>query len=105
MPRGELDIAKNIKMIEGLQCELLSLISQLFCSMQDGKETARERVELLANMEVMIYLLANRLGISCQLLDQKVVSRLKLGILEEEDGEEWKDTLRGILRHIDKTRE
>ena len=45
-----MEIAKNIKMIEGLQCELLSLVSQLFLSMQDSNATTAQRAEILANV-------------------------------------------------------
>lgn len=101
MSKGEMDIAKNIKMIENLQCQLLRLVSDLFCSMQDNRATAKDRADLLANIEIMTYLLAERLGISPQALDQKVVARLKVGMLEEEGSDEWKATLLGIYKHME----
>ena len=105
MANIDMDITKNIKMIESLQCQLLSLLSQLFNSMQDTKAQPRERAEILANMEIMTYLLADRLGISPQALDQRVLSRLKLGLAEEGASEDWSRALLGIYRHIDKQRD
>lgn len=105
MANMDMDITKNIKMIEGLQCQLLSLVSQLFTSMQDSKCTGRERTEILANIEIMTYLLADKLGIGPQALDQRVLSRLKLGLSEEGGSDDWNRALLGIYRHIDKQRE
>ena len=96
-----MEIAKNIKMIKGQQCQLLSLVSQLFLSMQDSAATTAERAEILANTEVMLYLLAEKLGVSPKNLDQKAISRMKLGILEEDSSEEWKAALLGVLHHLE----
>lgn len=100
MAKNELDITKNIKMIEQMQCELLSLVSQLYCSMRDSDSATKDRADLLANIQIMVYLLGERLGIPFPVLDQKVTSRLKLGLLEDA-GEEWKASLLSLLRHMD----
>lgn len=100
MASNELDITKNIKMIEEMQCELLSLVSQLYCSMRDSNAQTKDRAEILANIQIIVYLLGKRLGISFQALDQKMVSKLKLGVLEE-SGDEWKSALLALLRHMD----
>ncbi len=84
-----------------MQCELLSLVSQLYSSMRDANAQTKDRAEILANMQIMVYLLAERLGISFQVLDQKIISKLKLGVLED-GGEEWKSSLLALLRHMDK---
>lgn len=105
MANYDMDITKNIKMIEGLQCQILSLIAQLFSSMQDTKATNRERTEILANMEIMTYLLADKLGVLPQALDQRVLNRLKLGMAEGDSNDDWNRALLGIYRHIDKSRE
>ena len=96
-----MEIAKNIKMIEGLQCELLSLVSQLFLSMQDSNATTAQRAEILANIEVMVYLLSEKLGVSPKNLDQKAISRMKLGILQQDSSEQWRAPLLGVLHHLE----
>ena len=96
-----MEIAKNIKMIDNLQCQLLSFVSQLFLSMQDSNTTTAERAEILANIEVILYLLSDKLGVSSKTLDQKAISRIKVGLLKEYSGEEWKASLLGILHHLD----
>ena len=79
-----MEIAKNIKIIDNLQCQLLSLVSQLFLSMQNSEMTTAERAEILAGIEVILYLLSEKLGVSCKTLDQKAMARIKVGILKEE---------------------
>ena len=88
-----MDIAKNIKMIDNLQCQLLSFVSQLFLSMQNNDITTAERAEILANIEVILYLLSDKLGVSSKTLDQKAISRIKVGLLQEDNNEEWKASL------------
>jgi len=97
-----MDIAKNLRMIEELQCELLHLVSELFSMMKGNKGTSKEQGEILANIEITGYLLAEKLGVSNQALEQKIVSRLKLGMAQEEGSQEWKDSLRGLLYHMGK---
>lgn len=96
-----MEIAKNIKIIDNLQCQLLSLVSQLFLSMQNSDMTTAERAEILANIEVILYLLSEKLGVPCKTLDQKAIARIKIGILKEESNEEWKNSLLGILHYLD----
>ncbi len=96
-----MELAKNIKIIDNLQCQLLSLVSQLFLSMQNSEMTTAERAEILAGIEVILYLLSEKLGVSCKTLDQKAMARIKVGILKEESNEEWKNSLLGILYHLE----
>ena len=63
-----MEIAKNIKIIDNLQCQLLSLVSQLFLSMQNSDMTTAERAEILAGIEVILYLLSEKLGVSVRLI-------------------------------------
>ncbi len=96
-----MELGKNIKIIDNLQCQLLSLVSQLFLSMQNSEMTTAERAEILAGIEVILYLLSEKLGVSCKTLDQKAMARIKVGILKEESNEEWKNSLLGILYHLE----
>lgn len=99
---GEIEIAKNLRMVEELQCEMLQLVSELFFTMKGNRISGKEQSELLANLQITGYLLAEKLGISNQALDQKMISRLKLGMAQEEGSQEWKDALRGLLYHMGK---
>lgn len=101
---GELDITKNIKTIEGFKSQLLTGVAELFESMVDGSATTKERAEILSDILIVTYLLSDKLGISYNTLDLKVLSRIKVGILEEKGTTEWKTALSLLGRHIDKNR-
>ena len=87
----DFDVAKNIKMTEDLQCQMLSVLSEFFTAMQKN-DSKNEKMEILARLEVLLYLTAGKLGISKEALDGKTVSGIRLGLLQEEK-EEWKPAL------------
>jgi len=94
----DFDVAKNIKMTENLQCRMLSVVSQLYTAMQENA-TKAEKTEILADLEIVMYLLAGRMGISKDALDQKAATKLKLGLLQEERPE-WKNSLLELHREM-----
>lgn len=99
MLHRELDVAKNIKMTEDVQCQLLSVLSEFFTSMQKNASKT-EKMEILARLEVLLYLMAARLGISKATLDQKAAASIRLGLLQEEK-EEWKPVLLELLHELE----
>ncbi len=103
---NEFDITKNIKIIEWLKSELLESTSSLYKSMLQTSEVDNaERSEILANMTILIYILSDRLGISYNTLDLKVLNKLKLGILDEENNKDFNNDFKQLSRHIDKNRD
>ncbi|MDD3393201.1 MAG: hypothetical protein EOM28_02625 [Clostridia bacterium] len=94
----DFDVAKNIKMTENLQCQMLSAVAQFFTAMQ-GDAAKAEKTEILADLEIVMYLLAARMGISKDALDQKAAAKLKLGLLQEERPE-WKTSLLELHREL-----
>ena len=95
----EFDVTKNIKMTEDLQCQLLASVSELFCAINDQK-TKAEKADILARTEILLYLMAGRMGISKEMLDHKAVSQIRVGLLEE-DKAEWKPSLLQLLHQLD----
>lgn len=94
----DFDVAKNLQMTEELQCVVLSKVSELYTSM-NKKTSKQEQIEVLAELEVAMCLLAFKLGISKDMLDEKVVSKMKLNIATEERSE-WKTALLETLSYI-----
>ncbi|KAF5081084.1 MazG-like family protein [anaerobic digester metagenome] len=94
----DFDVAKHVKMTENLQCRMLSSVAQFYTAMQENA-TKGEKAEILADLEIVMYLLAARMGISKQTLDEKATAKLKLGLLEEERPE-WKTPLLELLREL-----
>lgn len=101
--KKELDITKNINIIESLKCELLSDLAQLYTGMFDPNSTeALEKDDILANMIMITYILSKRLGIPYHMLDLKILNKLRLGIIEGND--EWYGDLVSLSKHIEKSR-
>lgn len=98
MSGKDFDVAKNIKMTENLQCQMLAAVSHFFTAMQENA-TKAEKAEILADLEIVMYLLAARMGISKETLDQKATAKLKLGLLQEERPE-WKTSLLELHREL-----
>lgn len=82
---NQLDITKNIKMIEILKTQLLSGVSDLYCNLASTSKNNSERLEIFADLIIINYILANKLGISHQALDLKINKKLKILALEKDN--------------------
>ena len=102
---GNIDITKNIKIIESFKVELLASVSNLYKSLLDNNVTPKERSEILSNIVIITYLLSDKLGVSYNTLDTKVLGQIKLGMLDENNSKEWKAALLLLSKHIDKNRD
>ena len=72
---ADVDITYQIKLIESLKCALLNDISSLFENMRvPGRENQNEN---LASLVTDAYLLAGRLGLGYESLDEQIIKRLK----------------------------
>lgn len=68
------DIARNLKIIEGLKVQLLSVIAELFAGLYKGAE---ERVlDALSAAMVILFSIANKVGITIRRLDTAVEEKL-----------------------------
>lgn len=68
------DIARNLKIIEGLKVQLLSVIAELFAGLYKGAE---DRVlDALSAAMVILFSIANKVGISIRRLDMAVEEKL-----------------------------
>ncbi len=99
----EIDIAKNIHIIESLKCELLSDLAQLYTGMFDSNSNeAFEKDDIIANMIMISYILAKKLGIPYHSLDMKILNKLRLGTMEND--KLWYGDLISLSKHIEKSR-
>lgn len=96
----DFDVAKNIQMTEELQCSILAEVSKLYSVMQK-KTSKKEQLEAMADLEVAMYLLALKLGISKDMLDEKAISKMKLSLATEERTE-WKTAILETLGAMNK---
>ncbi len=79
----DFDIVKNISVIEKLKCLMLSDISKLYSNMASSSANESERREIVSDIIITAYLLSNRLGISPESIDGKILNKLKCEVLKE----------------------
>jgi hypothetical protein len=97
-----LDITKNIKIIEWMKTEILMSVSDLFNLLFKGVKPLDEVLQdTLANIIMITYLLAKRMGISFKEIDYKVKEKIKIGIEEDHSVERWYGDLSNLKKHID----
>lgn len=102
----EIDITRNIKIIEWLKSELLTDISNLFKLLVNGvREGVHESVsETLSNIILISYMLGRRLGISYNSIEMKIHNKIRLGIIEEHDVEKYYGDLTELAKHLKSSR-
>jgi hypothetical protein len=102
IPEKEIDITRNIKLIEWLKSELLTDLASLFKVLAGGfREEIHDAVsEILSNIILITYLLGKRLGISYNAIDLKVHNKIKLGLVENHDVEKYYGDLSELSRHL-----
>lgn len=82
---NQLDITRNIKMIEILKGQILTGVSDLYTSFIETDSDTMDKMEIFADLTILIYILAKRIGISPEALWVKINKKLKLGVLDESD--------------------
>lgn len=102
----EIDITRNIKMIEWLKSELLTDIANLFKILVNGiREEVHETVsETISNIILIGYLLGKRLGVGFQAIEIKIQNKIKLGLIESHDVEKYYGDLTELSKHLNGSR-
>lgn len=96
------EVTRNVKIIEWMKNELLMSVSDLFNLLFKGVKPVDEMLQdTLANIIMITYLLAKRLGISFKDIDYKIKEKIKIGIKEEHSIESWYGDLSNLRKHMD----
>lgn len=106
MNSESLDIMDNVKLIENYKAYLLSSVSDLYMSMARGsKADMDEMLDEISETVIFAYMLARRLGINYSAVDERILKKLKLGVLDEDKIErEYQDYSR-LISYIKDARE
>jgi len=97
--KNQVDIAKNMRIIEWLKAELVESVGALFKALlKTGDEAISD---CLASIIISTYTLGKRVGVNFQYIDFKVESKLKLSINEAHEVEMWYGDLSALLAYLE----
>lgn len=106
MNNENIDILSNMRVIESYKSYLLSAVADLFATMSKaGSAGMDEIVEELADITMLSYLLGKRLGINYSAIDDKMLKKLKLGVVEENNIEKQYQDYSKLMSYIRDGRE
>lgn len=93
MNNESIDILTNMRVIESYKSYLLSAVADLFATMTKGGGTGMDEVmDELADITMLSYLLGKRLGVNYSAIDDKILKKLKIGLIEDNNIErEYQD--------------
>lgn len=92
----DFEVAKNLQMTEELQSILLFNVSQLYSSLLPSNQSKQDYTQNLAELYVSINMLALKLGVTNDVINQKAKSIIKLNLVNEERSQ-WKNAYLEIL--------
>ena len=99
--KEELNIMANIKITEELKASLLCIIGEFFSLLTRGTNVAKDSIlNCIAGAILILYVLAQKLGYSCNEVDDEMRKKLKLGIAEEHEYEKEGKSLTKLQNHI-----
>jgi len=95
------DITRGIKTIEILKSEMLSEISVLFSSLLEcpDQEIRDTYKETLSNIVLISYILARRLGLDYDIIDNEIQKKVKLSIINGNEIEKYYGDLSRLARY------
>lgn len=100
-----IDVTKNIKVIEWLKSELLTAIASLYELMTKGIQNSHDAMlDAVSNIILVAYLLGKRLGVSYDSIDAKVEEKAKLALVEDHKIEKWYGDLSNLLEYLKRKR-
>lgn len=102
----EIDITRNIKLVEWLKSELLTDVGNLFRVLVNGmsEELHDSIADIISNLILICYLLGKRLGISYNAIELKIRAKIKLGLVEDHEVERFYGDLSELSKHLDSSR-
>ena len=93
MRHEDLNIMSNIKIIESLKANLICVVGDFFLLLTKGSNIAKDSIlDCVSGAIIILYVLAERLGYSYSLVDEKIEKKLQEGIknkdIIEKDGKD-----------------
>ena len=95
-------VTKNVKIIEWMKKELILSVGDVFDLIFKGVKPLDEALQdTLANIIMITYLLAKRLGISFSEIDYKIKEKIRIGIDQNHSVESWYGDFSNLKKHME----
>lgn len=99
--REDLNIMRNVKIIEQLKAQLLCQIGEFYRLLTKGSNIAEDAIlDCVSGAVIILYILAEKLGYSYAAVDETMKAKLKAGIVAEDDIEKQGKDLSRLLTHL-----
>ena len=96
------DVTKNVKIIEWMKKELILSVGDVFDLIFKGVKPLDEALQdTLANIIMITYLLAKRVGISFSEIDYKIKEKIRIGIDQNHSVESWYGDFSNLKKHME----
>ena len=96
------DVTKNVKIIEWMKKELILSVGDVFDLIFKGVKPLDEALQdTLANIIMITYFLAKRLGISFSEIDYKIKEKIRIGIDQNHSVESWYGDFSNLKKHME----
>ena len=96
------DVTKNVEIIEWMKKELILSVGDVFDLIFKGVKPLDEVLQdTLANIIMITYLLAKRLGISFSEIDYKIKEKIRIGIDQNHSVESWYGDFSNLKKHME----
>ena len=96
------DVTKNVKILEWMKKELILSVGDVFDLIFKGVKPLDEALQdTLANIIMITYLLAKRLGISFSEIDYKIKEKIRIGIDQNHSVESWYGDFSNLKKHME----
>lgn len=99
---NEADLLRKMRIADSVKAELVLQVGAVFQAMAAPRTTLIQ--EALAAVIVTAYVLARRLGLDLNSLDQSVAEKLQADIRREPEWEKWYGDCTAVQRHVQQKR-
>lgn len=98
----DIDIAKNLRVIEWLKADLIDNVGALFKSLLRKGDDMTE--DALAAIIIICYLLGRRMGVNFSNIDMLIRTKLNNSLGNADEGEQWDTDLLALYNYLEKKR-
>lgn len=106
MRKDEFNIMGDIKLIEELKAQLICVIGEFYQLLTRGSNVAKDAVlECISSAMIILYLLGEKLGYSYLQIDENTKEKIRIGIVDEDNQENYGDALRKLHHHLKERRD